>query len=258
MDLALSGKTALITAAGRGIGRACAAALAAEGVRVAIAARTTGDLNRVIEEMGGAAGGHIGFTCDLTAVDAPAKLARDVLDGLGRVDILVHNLGGTLGVRDYLAPIADWRRVWRLNLEVAIELNELLVPPMIARRSGRVITISSLAGLENQGALAYGVAKAALTAYSKGLGRELAPTGVVASAVVPGTIMTEDGVWARRLRTDSAAVQKYIADCLPAGRFQDAQSVASLVTFLAAPISSAFNGAIIPIDAGQGKAFTTM
>jgi 3-oxoacyl-[acyl-carrier protein] reductase len=255
MELALRGKAALITASSRGIGRACVSALAREGVKVAVCARSVDAVSSLVQEFGGSACGHVGLALDLCAEGAPQQLAAFLAANFAPVDIVVHNLGGTLAVRDTFAEADAWRRVWRMNFEVALELNNLLVPPMRARGWGRIITISSLAAVEHQASAAYSVVKAALTAYTRVLGRELAATGVVPSVVVPGTVLTAGGSWDVRRNDDPAAVQRYVAERLPAGTFQSVEQIADTITFLASERASQFIGSPVFIDGGQGRSF---
>lgn len=258
MDLGLFGKAALVTASSRGIGRACAIALAREGVRVLVCARGADGVNELIEELGGRAEGHAGIVLDLCEQDAPEKLVGRLASDFGHVDIVVHSLGGTLSVRDTFASTGDWRRVWRLNFEVALELNNLLIPPMRERGWGRIIAISSVAAVEHQASASYSVVKAALTAYGRVLGRELASSGVVACVVVPGTVLTDGGVWDVRRRDDPAAVERYIAERLPAGEFQTPEQIADTVTFLASERASPFSGSTVFADGGQGRSFFSL
>jgi len=253
MELGLAGRTALVTGASRGIGRACALALAAEGVGLRICARGAGDLANVMRELGGTSSGHRSFALDLEAADGPQQL----LDALGAepIDIVVHNVGGTHGIRDPLAPIGDWRRVWRLNCEIAMELNAGLIPAMVERKAGRVVVLSSLAAFEHQGALAYSVVKAALTAYVRGLGRTYAADGIVVSAVVPGVILSEGGHWDEVSKRDPAYFEQYIRERLPRGSFGSADEVAAAVTFLCSQHAAPFIGSIVPLDGGQGRSF---
>ncbi len=255
MELALRGKAALITASSRGIGRACAAALAREGVKVAVCARSADAVRSLVQEFGGSACGHVGLALDLCTDGAPQELAAFLAANFAPIDIVVHNLGGTLAVRDTFAEADDWRRVWRMNFEVALELNNILVPAMRARGWGRIITISSLAAVEHQASAAYSVVKAALTAYTRVLGRELAPTGVVPSVVVPGTVLTAGGSWDVRRSDDPAAVRRYVAERLPAGTFQSVEQIADTITFLASERASQFIGSPVFIDGGQGRSF---
>jgi 3-oxoacyl-[acyl-carrier protein] reductase len=252
MELGLAGRSALITGASRGIGRACARALAAEGVRLHLCARGAADLAALLGELAADAG-HQSYALDLEAADGPARLI-DALAGK-TPDIVVHNLGGTLGVNDPLAPVEAWRRVWRLNCEIAMELDAGLIPAMVERQYGRIVVLSSLAAFEHQGAIAYSVVKAALTAYVRGLGRTYAADGVVISAVVPGAVMSEGGHWEEVAKRDPAYFKQYIRERLPRGSFGTAEEVAAAVTFLCSQNAAPFAGSIVPLDGGQGRSF---
>jgi 3-oxoacyl-[acyl-carrier protein] reductase len=255
MELGLAGRTAFVTGASRGIGAACARALAAEGARVAVCARDGEHLGAVVAACGGSAAGHASFAVDLLEAGAPAACVAWLAGAFGDVDIVVHALGGTLGVREPLAPAADWERVFRFNLGVAIELNDALLPPMRARSFGRVVAISSLAAFEHQGSIAYSVAKAALTAYVRGIGRTFAPDGVVVSAVVPGVVRSEGNTWDLLAQRDPAAAQAYLDERVPRGAFGTADEVAQAVAFLSGRQAAPFAGSIVPLEGGQGRSF---
>ena len=190
MDLGLKNKRALVTGASRGLGRAIAMCLAKEGAHVSVAARTKSDLDALLNEIGP---GHHATVIDLMSEGAPGALLLQLAQH--NFDIVVHNLGGTLGIKDPFCSIEDWRKVYRLNFEIAVELNNLIVPGMQKRKWGRVVHISSIASMENQGPVTYCAIKAALTAYTRSLGGVVAPDGVVISAVLPGAVFTEKGYW---------------------------------------------------------------
>ena len=206
MDLMLEGKKALITGGSRGIGKAIAEALAKEKVKVAIVARGKDDLDRTVEEIGGNKDGHIGFPIDLLDENGPTSLFKELQSGFGEPEIVVHNLGGPLAIRDPLCSINEWRKVWRLNMEIPIEINNLLIPIMEKSNWGRLVHISSVSGLENLGPIPYCSAKAALTAYSRSLGRVLAPKGIVVSAVLPGAVYAEGGHWEEKKNKNPEAL----------------------------------------------------
>ena len=196
MDFGISGRRALVTGAGRGLGRAIAQSLASEGVKVACVSRTETDIDALVESLGGVAAGHLGVAMDLMPEGAPAQLMASMA-GFGPLDIVVHNAGGTLDISDPFCSIEDWRRVYRFNFELAVELNAMIVPGMQQRKWGRVCHISSISAMENHGPVTYCAMKAALTAYTRSMGGVVAPDGVVVTAVLPGAVFTEGGYWDR-------------------------------------------------------------
>ena len=256
MKLGLEGKRALVTGAGRGIGRSIALCLAREGAHVAVVSRTAFDIEKLVDEMGGVASGHYGVPMDLVPEGAPDKLVDNLKKAnASPIDIVVHNLGGTLDITDPFCPVDDWRRVWRFNLEVAIELNLLLVPPMREGRWGRIVHISSISAMENHGPVTYCAVKAALTAYARSLGRVLAPDGVVVTAVLPGAVFTEGGYWDIASRERPEHVQKYLAERMAIHRFAEPGEIGNAVAFLCSEKASFFIGSVVPIDGGQGRSF---
>ena len=255
MELGLAGKRALVTGAGRGIGRAIAKSLASEGAHVAVFSRTESDIESLLVEMGGSTGGHYGQALDLELPEAPAELGRLLADHFGSCDIVAHNLGGTLEITDPLCSLDDWHRVFRVNLEVAIELNLLLLPAMRAQQWGRIVHISSIAAVENHGPVPYCTVKAALTAYTRSLGRVLAPDGIVVTAVLPGAVFTEGGYWDIAAKERPEHVEKYLAERMAIHRFGQPDEIGNAVAFLCSDQASFFIGSIVPIDGGQGRGY---
>ena len=255
MDLGIAGKKALVTAATRGIGRAIAVSLAEEGVSVAVCGRTAHEIDSLVEEMGGREAGHYGVVIDLEPTGAPDKLIEDLDKNFGQLDIVVQNLGSTLDITDPLCSLEDWHRVWRVNFEVAVELNLLTVPRMQEQKWGRVIHIGSTASVENNGPITYCSAKAALVAYSHSFGRVLADSGVVVSAILPGAVKTEGGFWEQAEKERPDHVKKYLEERCPAHRFGSSQEIAHSVVFACSQQASFSQGAIIPVDGGQIRGF---
>ena len=256
MELGIEGRRALVTGASRGIGRSISLCLAREGARVAVVSRTGSDIEALVNEMGGAALGHYGMPIDLVPEGASGKL----VDSLNKanfspIDIVVHNLGGTLDITDPLCSIDNWRRVWRFNLEVAIELNVRLVPPMRERQWGRIVHISSISAMENHGPVTYCAVKAALTAYSRSLGRFLAPDGIVVTAVLPGAVFTEGGYWDIASKERPEHVQKYLTERMAIHRFGEPDEIGNIAAFLCSEHASFCIGSVVPVDGGQGRSF---
>ena len=255
MELGLTGKRALVTGAGRGIGRAIAQSLAREGAQVAVVSRTESDIESLLADMGGRERGHYGEPLDLELEDSPGSLLKSLERNFGPVDIIVHNLGTTLDITDPFCSLEEWRRVWRVNMEVALELNLLLVPHMREQRWGRVVHIGSTASVENNGPITYCTVKAALAAYSRSLGRVLAPDGVVVTAVLPGAVFTDGGYWEKALEERPEHVAKYLAERCPLHKFGTPDEIAHMVTFLCSDLASFLQGSIVPVDGGQVRGY---
>jgi NAD(P)-dependent dehydrogenase (short-subunit alcohol dehydrogenase family) len=256
MDLGIAGKRALVTASGRGLGRGIAETLAREGAKVAVVSRTSQDIEDLLSEIGGTSEGHIGFATDLESDGGPKSLLNYVrTNDFWPIDIVVHNLGGTLNVADPFCEIEDWRRVWRINMEVALELNQELLPSMRQRGWGRVVHISSIAAVENHGPVPYCSVKAALSAYSRSMGRVLAPEGVIMTSVLPGAVFTEGGYWDMVSRERPEHVEKYLADRMAINRFGKVDEVSGVVAFLCSDHASFCVGSMVPVDGGQGRGF---
>ena len=255
MDLGIDGRFALVTGAGRGIGRAVAQCLAREGVHVAVVSRTSEDIEKLVEERGGEKKGHLGIALDLVQENGPTELVNILKKNFGEISILVQNVGGTLDIKDPFCSVHDWRRMYRFNFEVTVELNSILVPKMQEKKWGRVVHNSSISSMENHGPVTYCAMKAALTAYTRSFGGVVAPDGVVVSAVLPGAIFTEGGYWDTTSKTNPGHVQKFLTERQRIGRFGNVDEIANYVTFLCSELASFNTGSIVPVDGGQGRGY---
>ncbi len=255
MDLGIKGKKALVTGGGRGLGKSIALNLAKEGVKLAIVSRTKEDLDEVLKEIGGKENGHYSIACDLTQEGNPEKVVQELKQNFGDIDILVNNLGGTLDIKDPFCSLDDWRKIYRFNLEVAIELNNLLVPHMKEQKWGRIINVSSISALENQGPVTYCTIKSALIAYTRSMGRILSPDGVVMLAVLPGAVFTEKGYWDMTSKTNPEHVKKYLEERMAIKRFGKPDEIGKIVVFLCSEHSSFCVGSSFLVDGGQGRCF---
>jgi len=253
MDLGIRNKRALVTGGGRGIGESIAINLAKEGVKVAVISRTESDLKKTIEVMGGEKNGHYLIVSDLTKEGAPAKVMQELRKNFGELDILVNNLGSTLEIGDPYCSLEDWRKIYRINLEVTIELSNLAIPYMEKQQWGRIVNISSTAGMENNGPVPYCTAKAALSAYTRSMGRVIAKTGIVMSAVITGAIATKGGYWEKALKERPEHATKYLADRCPLGKFGEPDDIGTMATVLCSNQAKFCQGSLFPVDGGQSR-----
>ena len=248
MDLGIAGKVALVTASTRGIGLAIAQALASEGARVAIAARTESDVRRTAESLGG-----LGIAVDLMAEDGPRRAVEETVNRLGPVEILVNNLGLRAGSRWSNTGAEEFETAFEGNVTVSVRMSQLVLPGMLERGWGRIVAITSVWGRETGGAPAYNAAKAAETSFVKSLAREVATKGVTVNAVAPGSILWSGGGWDRRQKADPEGIAEFVRQDMPLGRFGTVEEVASVVTFVCSMQASLVNGAVIAVDGGQSR-----
>ncbi|HKW73125.1 MAG TPA: SDR family oxidoreductase [Candidatus Dormibacteraeota bacterium] len=248
MDLGVEGKVALVTAATKGIGLAIAEALAAEGARVSVVARTASDVERIAESLHG-----FGVVADVTTLEGCAKSVEETAHNLGPVDILVNNYGARAGSTWNDTGDDEFSAAFEGNVVVSLRMTKLVLPRMRERRWGRVVMISSLWGRESGGAPAYNAAKSAENSLVKSLAREVAPSGVTVNAVAPGSILWEGGGWHRRRQADPDGIADYVRREMPLGRFGTVEEVAGVVAFVCSMQASLVNGACISVDGGQSR-----
>ena len=253
MDLGIKGKTALITGGSRGLGRQSALALAREGVNVAICARGEERLAETAAELRGLGVGVGAYTADLGKPDAAEHLMRSAEADLGPLDILVNNVGGSLGTNDLInSSLEDFQTVMEVNLWSAVRLMKLAVPGMRERKWGRVINIASIYGREHGGTAPYMTAKAAMIAATKHTAMTVARDGVTVNAIAPGSILFPGGSWDRFVKNSSKeTVDEFIARNLPMGKFGWPEPIGAAVAFLASRQADLIVGACLNIDGGQ-------
>jgi 3-oxoacyl-[acyl-carrier protein] reductase len=242
----LAGRVALVTGASSGIGRACALALADAGAAVALGfsanAGGADEVAAVIRESGGRA---TTLGADLADPSAAAALVDGTVRDLGAIDIVVNNAGIT---RDNLAvriTDADWDAVLALDLSAAFRVCRAALKPMLRRRDGRIVNISSVAGVTgNPGQANYSAAKAGLIGLTKALCREVGSRGITVNAVAPGFIATD---MTAPLGADALAAA---AAAVPLRRLGTADEVAAAVRFLALPEAAYITGHVLHVDGG--------
>jgi 3-oxoacyl-[acyl-carrier protein] reductase len=248
MDLGIAGKVGLVTAGTKGIGLAIALALAAEGVRVAVGARTEVDVKRTAESLSG-----LGVVADLLTESGCRLAVTETESMLGPVDILINNLGVRAGSSWADTGPSEFESAFAGNVGVSVRMTQLVLPGMIDRGWGRVVVIGSVWGRESGGAPAYNAAKAAEVSFTTSLARDVASRGVTVNCVAPGSILWEGGGWHRRQQADPDAIGEFVRAEMPLGRFGAVEEVAAVVAFVCSQQASLLNGACIAVDGGQSR-----
>lgn len=251
MQLELAGKTALVTGSSRGIGRVIASALHAEGCRVALNGRQSVTLSPAATELTGA----VAVAGDMSRPEEAARVVAEAVAALGRLDILVCNVGSGSSVPPGEEGFDEWQRVFAENLWSATNTVEAARDALVASR-GVIVCISSICGLEViAGApVTYSAAKAALNAYVRGIARPLGKSGIRINAVAPGNILFEGSVWKRKLAAAADAVYAMLQREVPMSRLGTAEDVAALVVYLASARAAFATGAVWTLDGGQTRA----
>lgn len=248
MDLELNGKTALVTGASRGIGRAIALGLAREGARLVIAARRVSLLEELARDIVSArAAEPLVMETDLYQEGSAERLAEAARMALGHIDILVNAAGGSRPY-PFEATREQWAEAMLVNFVRLRELSHAVIPGMIAGHWGRVVNITGSS--EPRGINAANSAKAAVHAWAKGLSREMAKHGITINSIQPGRIMSEQIV---RFHPTEEDRRKFSQEHIPAGRFGEPEELANLAVFLASPRAGYITGTVIPVDGGMSR-----
>ncbi len=245
MGRLLDGKVAIITGAARGIGRACALALAEDGMSIVLSGRDSTRLGTAVAEIEALGTGALAVTGDVSRLEDVERLVRETRGRFGRIDLLVNNAGITRDALLVRMKDEEWEEVLAVNLRGAFYTTRACAKVMMRQRSGRIINIASTAGvMGNPGQVNYSAAKAGLLGLTKALARELAYWGILVNAVAPGLIETD------MLAAAPADAREAMLNQVPLRRVGTPREVAEVVRFLASDGAAYITGQVIHVNGG--------
>ena len=259
MELGLEGKRAIVTGSNRGIGRCCALALAREGVRVCVAARTRALLDRTVEEIHAAGGEGCAVASDLSTADGCAQVVKETVSRFNGVDILVNNVGAARGGDILELPTRQIDEALELKTYSYLRLAQLVIPHMQENQWGRIVNIAGSAGSSpNRQNIPTSLANVAILNMTRALSDTVSGDGILVNAICPGLTNTERARSIQQAQADQEGrdvenLLKEIGGKLPAGRIAEPEEIANVVAFLASEACSYMFGSSIYMDGGERR-----
>lgn len=263
MDFGIQGKTALVCASSKGLGKAIAKALAKEGARLFLCARDPRTLIDAADEVGALATEPvISMTCDLSDPEGRERLIAQVKATFGTLDILVHNVGGPKPSKVSTTSQEDWQTGFDQVFQSVVHLNQAFVPDMQKNQWGRILCVTSLSAFEpiNDLAVSNGL-RPAITAMLKTLADELAGDNITVNCLAPGMIMTdrtEERIHDHLARNPQSTREEWLSQyvkSIPAGRLGDPDEFGAPAAFLCSQQASYITGSTLCIDGGKRRAY---
>jgi 3-oxoacyl-[acyl-carrier protein] reductase len=255
MNLNLTDQICFVAGSSRGIGRAIAAALLAEGASIVLTGRNEDSLEHTLAELA-TPENHtriLPIAADFTNPEAAAAALDRTVSHFGKLDHLIANLGTGAGTPGPTPPPEDWTRLFDQNFFASVRLTEAALPHLRAQ-GGSILYISSIVAVEATPApLPYCAAKAALTNYAKNLSRHLAKDNIRVNTICPGNIFFPGGSWEKHITRDKEKVEAMLKEEVPQNRFGAPHDIATLAAYLCSPLAAFSTGGAYIVDGGQTR-----
>jgi NAD(P)-dependent dehydrogenase (short-subunit alcohol dehydrogenase family) len=247
----LSGKVAMITGGGTGIGQACAKSFGAEGACVAVAGRRKGPLDEVVREIEGTGGKALAVTCDVTDRASVEVAVAATVQHFGRLDVVVNNAGAVLVATVDKTSDEDWQRLLAANLTGTFLMSRAVLPELRKSGGGSIVNIGSILGLvSRKERAAYSASKAGVIGLTRAMAIDHAHENIRVNCVCPSIIETELGMQSIAKAADPEAERRRRSAEIPLGRMGQPEDVAHMVLYLASDESAWVTGAALPLDGG--------
>jgi len=250
----LEGKSFIITGASKGLGEVIAKSFSKYNMKLALIERDKKELKRVKKLCNKTSKCKI-FPIDLLEIENIENKLKKVIQYLGDVDGIIHVAGGGYGFRDPLLDANRFSKLINLNLLSIVEINRILLPSMIKNKKGNIVHVGSVAGTDAIGSVAYNTSKAALNAYVRSLGNEMAKYNVIAAGILPGAFLAPNNAMKRLQDNNPDAYNQFISHRLPRKKMGEALELLPIIKILSTNDASMLGGSMISIDAGEGKSY---
>ena len=248
------GKRIIVTGASRGLGAMACEALAKRGAKIAMLSRSKKEMDNLKNRLKNPSS-HISIKVDLLKNNAIKLAIKKAKKFLKQIDIVLHVAGGGFGLKENLIKDKDLKTLLQVNLGAAAEINRLVVSGKIKSQSLKLVHVGSIASNEAVASVGYNVSKSALSAYVKSLGRKLYKNNVIVTGILPGGFIAPGNAMERLKKKNIKDYIKFIKTRLPRGLMGNVNEVLPMLLFLCSRHSSMMGGCLVPMDAGEGKAY---
>ena len=247
-------KRIIVTGASRGLGAIACDALAKRGAKIAMLSRSKKEMDNLKNGLKNPSN-HISIKVDLLKNNAIKLAIKKAKKFLKQIDIVLHVAGGGFGLKENLIKDKDLKTLLQVNLGAAAEINRLVVSGKIKSQSLKLVHVGSIASNEAVASVGYNVSKSALSAYVKSLGRKLYKNNVIVTGILPGGFIAPGNAMERLKKKNIKDYIKFIKTRLPRGLMGNVNEVLPMLLFLCSRHSSMMGGCLVPMDAGEGKAY---
>jgi 3-oxoacyl-[acyl-carrier protein] reductase len=248
------GKRIIVTGASRGLGSIACEALAKRGAKIAMLSRSKKEMDNLKNRLKNPSS-HISIKVDLLRNNAIKLAIKKAKKFLKQIDIVLHVAGGGFGLKEKLIKNEDLKMLLQINLGAAAEINRLVVGGKTKSQFLKLVHIGSIASNEAVASVGYNVSKSALATYVRSLGRELYKSKVIVTGILPGGFIAPGNAMDRLRKKNIKDYKKFIKTRLPRGLMGAADEILPVLLFLCSKHSSMMGGCLVPIDAGEGKAY---